>query len=60
MVHSFQWFMEIFQIAKMTTKHNQTVLSKLTTCEHLDKGSSKSEIACEYKKLFLSISCIFV
>ena len=27
MVGSFQWFMEIFQIAKMTTNHKHTVLS---------------------------------
>ena len=40
--------MENFQIAKMTTKHKHTVLSiedKITICEHLDKRSSKSEIA---------------
>ena len=39
------------QIAKMTTNHKRTVLStgdKITTCEFLDNGSSKSEIACEY------------
>ena len=36
----------------MTTNHKHTVLSiedKITTCEHLDKGSCKNEIACEYK-----------
>ena len=36
----------------MTTNHKLTVLStedKITTCEHLDNGSFKSEIACEYK-----------
>ena len=36
----------------MTTKGKRTVLSnedKITICEHLDKGFSKSEIACEYK-----------
>ena len=45
----------------MTTKHKHTVLSsedKITICEHLDKGSSKSEIAHEYKITVLSISCI--
>ena len=44
--------MENFQIVKMTINHKRTVLStgdKVTTCEFLDKGSSKSEIACEYK-----------
>ena len=52
MVVSFQWFMEIFQIPKMTTNHKCTVLSigyKITICECLDNGSSKSEITCEYK-----------
>ena len=36
----------------MTTNHKLTVLSiedKITTSEYLDKGSSKNEIACEYK-----------
>ena len=36
----------------MTTKHKCTVSSiedTITICEHLDKGSSKSEIADEYK-----------
>ena len=36
----------------MTTKSKYTVLSiedKITISEHLDKGSSKSEIAHEYK-----------
>ena len=36
----------------MTTKGKHTVLSiedKITICEHLDKGSSKSEIAREYE-----------
>ena len=44
--------MEVLQIAKMTTKHKCTVLSiedTITICEHLDKGSSKREITCEYK-----------
>ena len=55
--------MEILQITSMTTKSKRTVLSiedKITICEHLDKGSSKSEIAHEYKITVLSISCIFV
>ena len=41
-----------FQIASMTTKGKCTVLSikdKTTICEYLDNGSSKSEIAHEYK-----------
>ena len=49
---SFQWFMENFQTAKMTANHKRTVLSirdKITTCECLDNGSSKSKITCEYK-----------
>ena len=36
----------------MTTNHKHTVLSiedKITTCEHLDNGSFKSEITCKYK-----------
>ena len=36
----------------MPTKHKHPVLSiegKITIYECLDKGSSKSEIACEYK-----------
>ena len=36
----------------MTTKGKCTVLSIediITICEQLDKGSSKSEITCEYK-----------
>ena len=44
--------MEILQIANMTTKRKFTVLSiedKIIICEHLDKGSSKSEISHEYK-----------
>ena len=44
--------MENFQIAKMTANHKCTVLSiedKLTICECLNNGSSKSEITCEYK-----------
>ena len=41
--------MEILQIASMTTKDKNTVLFKITICEHLDKGSSKSEIIREYK-----------
>ena len=35
----------------MTTKRKCTVLSiedKITICEHLDKGASKSEITREY------------
>ena len=35
----------------MTTKRKHTVISiedKITICEHLDKGASKSEIAHEY------------
>ena len=49
---SFQWFKEFFQIAKMTAKHKHTVLSiedKILSYDCLDKGSSKREIACEYK-----------
>ena len=52
--------MEIFQIAKMTTNHKHTALSigyKITTCECLENGSSKSEITCEYK---ITISCIAI
>ena len=44
--------MKILQIASMTTKGKRTVLcieDKITICEHLDKGSSKSEITSEYK-----------
>ena len=44
--------MEILQIASMTTKGKCTILSikdKITICEHLDKGSSKSKITSEYK-----------
>ena len=40
------------QIAKMTTNHKCIVLSiedKITTCERLDKGSSKSKIAYEHQ-----------
>ena len=47
----------------MTTNHKHTVLSiedKITTCEHLDNGSSRREITCEYKITVLCISCIFV
>ena len=47
----------------MTNKGKHAVLSiedKITICEQLDKGSSKSEITCEYKITFLSISCIYV
>ena len=50
-----------FAQINMTTKHKRTVLSiedKITICEHLDKRSSKSEIASEYKVTVLSISCI--
>ena len=39
-------------MAKMITKHKHTVLSiedKIIIYECLDKGSSKREIACEYK-----------
>ena len=44
--------MEILQMANRTTKGRRAVLSiedKITVCEHLDKGSSKSEITREYK-----------
>ena len=44
----------------MTANHKHTVLSigdEITTCECLGKGSSKSEIACEYK---ITVSCVFV
>ena len=44
--------MEILQVASMINKGKHTVLSvedKITICEHFDKGSSKSEIAREYK-----------
>ena len=47
---SFQWFMENFQIAEITANHKCTVLSigdKITTCEWLYNGSSKSKITCE-------------
>ena len=49
----------------MTTRHKRTVLSsedKIIISEHvhLDKGSSKSEIASEYKITVLSILCTFV
>ena len=50
--------MEILQIAKTITKHKHTVLfieDKITICEHLDKGSSKSEIAHEYNISKLTI-----
>ena len=50
-------------IASIITKDNHTVLSiedKITICEHLDNGSSRSEITHEYKLTVLSISCIFV
>ena len=36
----------------MTANHKHTVLSiedKITICAYPDKGSSKSEITCEYK-----------
>ena len=39
-----------FLIAKITANHKHTVLStgdKITTCEFLDNGSSKIEVACE-------------
>ena len=56
--------MEILQIASMTTKGKHTVLSiedKITICEHLNKGSSKSEIVCEYKiTVFIYFMCITV
>ena len=46
----------------MTTKGKHTVLSiedKITICEHLNKGSSKSEIVCEYKiTVFIYFMCI--
>ena len=44
--------MEILQIANMTTKGKHTVLyieDKISICEHSDNGSSKSDIAREYK-----------
>ena len=44
----------------MTTKHKRTVLSiKVTICEHLDKGSSKSKITNEYNIGKLTISDIY-
>ena len=55
--------MENFQIVKMITNHNHTLLSiedKITTFECLDKGSSKSEIACEGKITVLSVAYVFV
>ena len=57
--------MENFQIVKMIiiTNHKHTVLSiedKITTFERLDKGSSKSEIACEDKITVLSVTYVFV
>ena len=45
----------------MTINHKFTVLSieDKITCEHLDKGSSKSEIACEDKNnCFICFMCI--
>ena len=56
-------FYGIFQIVKMAANHKLTVLSiedKITTCESLDKGSSKSVIACEDKITVLSVSCVSV
>ena len=54
-------------VASMTTKGKRTVLSvedKITICEQLDKGSSKSEIAREYKitvfSYFMYICLIFL
>ena len=47
----------------MTTKHKHIALSiedKINIYDCLDKGSSKREIACEYKIAFLFISCIIV
>ena len=44
----------VMQKVKMTTKRKGTVLSiedKITICECLDKGSSKSEITHEYNIL---------
>ena len=55
--------MENFQIAKITANHKRTVSSigdKITTCEHLDNGFSKSKITCEHKITVLSISCIAI
>ena len=57
--------MEILQIAIMTTnyKGKHIVLSsedEITFCEHIDKGSSNSEISCEYKITVLSISCSYI
>ena len=48
----FQWFTETLQIASKTIKGKSTALSsedKVTICEHLDKGPSKSDLACECK-----------
>ena len=56
----FQWFTKIFEIAKMTANHKHTVLSivdKITICECHDNGSSKREIAYEYK---ITISIYFM
>ena len=47
----------------MMTNHKCTVVSiedKIATCECLDKGSSKSEVACEYKITVFIYLCIFV
>ena len=55
--------MEILQIASMITKRKHNVLSiedKITICEHLDNGSSKSKIVREYKITVLSISCSYI
>ena len=56
-------FYRNFQIVKMTTNHKCIVLSiedKITTSECFDKGSSKSDIACEDKITVLSVSCVFI
>ena len=47
----------------MTPKCKCTVFStedKITICEHLDKESSKSEIASDYKITVLSVSCSYI
>ena len=48
----------------MTANHKRTVLSigdKITTCECLDNGSSKSEITCEYKiNVFIYIFYVYL
>ena len=47
----------------MATKHKRTVLSikdKITICECLDKGSSKSEITNEYDISESTVSELFL